>query len=313
MKIFRGLSEFNLKENSTVTVGTFDGVHVGHQKIIKKIVSNKKETNSILLTFFPHPRKVLQDGTVLQLLNTLNEKIILLEKAGIDCLIIEPFTKEFSRQTALEFVRNTLVNKLNIKKLVIGYDHRFGKNREGNFEQLKEYGKLYNFKVKEITAQEIKSVNVSSTKIRKALEDGDIDTANKYLGYEYYLTGKVVRGQGLGKKWNYPTINIQIAEETKLIPKNGVYVVCAKLRTKQFFGIMNIGFRPTVNGKNRTIEVHLLDFKADVYGDDIQICILKRLREEQKFPSFDALVEQIKLDEKEARVFIKTLKASNPF
>lgn len=313
MKIFRGLSEFNLKENSTVTVGTFDGVHIGHQKIIKKIVSNKKETNSILLTFFPHPRKVLQDGTVIQLLNTLDEKIILLEKTGIDCLIIEPFTKEFSRQTALEFVRNILVNKLNIKKLVIGYDHRFGKNREGSFEQLQEYGKLYDFKVKKITAQEIKSVNVSSTKIRKALEDGDIDTANKYLGYEYYLTGKVVRGQGLGKKWNYPTINIQIAEETKLIPKNGVYVVCAKLRTKQFFGIMNIGFRPTVNGKNRTIEVHLLDFKADVYGDDIQICILKRLREEQKFPSFDALVEQIKLDEKEARVFIKTLKANNPF
>ncbi len=305
LKIFRGLSEFNLTKKSTITVGTFDGVHIGHQKIIQKIIANKKDTNSVLLTFFPHPRKVLQDGSILKLLNTLDEKIILLEKAGIDCLIIEPFTKDFSRQTALEFVRNVLVNKLHIKKLVIGYDHRFGKNREGNFEQLQEYGKLYNFKVKEISAKEIKSVNVSSTKIRKALEEGDISTANKYLGYEYYITGKVVRGQGLGNKWNYPTINIQIAEASKLIPKNGVYVVCAKLKTKQFFGIMNIGLRPTVNGKSRTIEVHLLDFKADVYGDGIQICILKRLRDEHKFPSFDALVEQIKLDEKEARKYIK--------
>ena len=304
MKIFRGLSDFNEDKKSVVTVGTFDGVHIGHQKIIKKINANKKDKNSVLLTFYPHPRMVIQDDSDVKLLNTLEEKMMLLEKSGLDCLVIEPFTKKFSRQSALDFVRNVLVSTLNIKKLVIGYDHRFGKNREGDFEQLTEYGELFDFKVKEITAQDIETVAVSSTKIRKALQEGDIKTANKYLGYNYLLTGKVVRGKGLGRKWNYPTINIQIANPYKLLPKNGVYIVSAQLKTKQFFGIMNIGTRPTVNGKNRTIEVHLLDFKADVYGDSIQVCLIERLRDEQKFPSIDALIEQIKLDEKKAREII---------
>ncbi|HIP27221.1 MAG TPA: bifunctional riboflavin kinase/FAD synthetase, partial [Flavobacteriaceae bacterium] len=250
------------------------------------------------------PRMVIQDDSNIKLLNTLEEKMMLLKKAGLDCLVIEPFTKKFSRQSALDFVRNVLVNTLNIKKLVIGYDHRFGKNREGDFEQLTEYGELFDFKVKEITAQDIETVAVSSTKIRKALQEGDIKTANKYLGYEYLLTGKVIRGKGLGSKWNYPTINIQIANPYKLVPKNGVYIVTAHLRDSKFYGIMNIGFRPTVNGKNRTIEVHLLDFKADVYGDNIQVCMIERLRDEQKFPSIDALIEQIKLDEKKAREII---------
>ncbi len=307
MKIFRGLSDFKEKKQSIVTVGTFDGVHIGHQKIIHKINKNKKDANSVLVTFYPHPRMVIQDDADVKLLNTLEEKIMLLKKTGLDCLVIEPFTKKFSRKTALDFVRNILVNTLHIKKLVIGYDHRFGKNREGDFEQLEGYGELYDFKVKEISAQDIENVAVSSTKIRKALQIGDIKTANKYLGYNYLLTGKVVRGQGLGSKWNYPTINIQIANPYKLLPKNGVYIVSASLRSSQFFGIMNIGTRPTVNGKNRTIEVHLLDFKADVYGDNIQVCMLDRLRDEQKFPSIEHLIEQIKLDEKKARALISLL------
>jgi len=307
LKVFRGLSEFKEVKKSIVTVGTFDGVHIGHQKIIDKINTNKKGGNSVLLTFYPHPRMVLQDESNIKLLNTLEEKIALLNKAGLDCLVVEPFTKHFSRLTAFDFVKNVLVKILNIKKLVIGYDHRFGRNREGDFEQLEEYGEIYNFKLKEISAQDIKTVTVSSTKIRKSLQDGDIETANKYLGYNYLLTGKVVRGQGLGNKWNYPTINIQIANPYKLIPKNGVYIVSAKLRSSKFYGIMNIGFRPTVNGKSRTIEVHLLDFKSDVYGDDIQVCMIQRLRDEKKFPTIDALVTQIKKDEKKARKIILDL------
>ena len=307
MKIFRGLSDFKETKKSVVTVGTFDGVHIGHQKIIDKINAHKKEANSVLLTFYPHPRMVLQDDVNLKLLNTLEEKIELLKKTGLDCLVIEPFTKNFSRLSALDFVKEILVKILNIKKLVIGYDHRFGKNREGDFNQLQEYGEIYGFKLKEISAQDIENVAVSSTKIRLALQNGDIKTANKYLGYHYILTGKVVRGQGLGNKWNYPTINIQIANPYKLIPKNGVYLVSAQLRATQFYGIMNIGVRPTVNGKNRTIEVHLLDFKADVYGDDIKVCVIQRLRDEKKFDSIDLLVAQIKKDEKQAREIIKTL------
>jgi len=309
LKIFRGLTEFKETKKSIITVGTFDGVHIGHQKIIKKLNSLKKEgENSVLLTFYPHPRMVLQDESKIKLLNTLEEKMELLNKAGLDCLVIKPFTKQFSRLTALEFTRDILVNNLNLKKLVIGYDHRFGKNREGDFEQLEEYGASFNFKVKEISAKDIKDVTVSSTKIRIALQEGNIETANKYLGYNYILTGKVVRGQGLGNKWNYPTINIQIPNPYKLIPKNGVYIVSAQLRESQFFGIMNIGVRPTVNGKSKTIEVHLLDFKADVYGDDIKVCMIQRLRDEQKFPSIDDLVTQIRKDEKLARKFIKTIK-----
>lgn len=308
LKIFRGLSEFNETKKSIVTVGTFDGVHIGHQKIIKKLNSNKKDANSVLLTFYPHPRMVLQEDVNLKLLNTLEEKIELLNKTGLDCLVVEPFTKHFSKLNAFDFVKNIIVNILNVKKLVIGYDHRFGKNREGDFEQLEEYGEVFDFKLKEISAQDIENVAVSSTKIRRALQEGNIETANKYLGYNYLLTGKVIRGQGLGNKWNYPTINIQIANPYKLIPKNGVYIVSAQLRSSQFYGIMNIGYRPTVNGKNRTIEVHLLDFKADVYGDDIKVCLLKRLRDEQKFPSIEALVNQIKKDEKIAREIISKIK-----
>lgn len=308
MKIYHSVKEFTDKEKaSIITIGTFDGVHIGHQQIIKKLIESAKTNGhkSVIITFFPHPRMVLQKGSDLKLLTTLNEKIDLLEKLGLEYLIVQPFTKEFSRLTALEFVRDILVQQLNIKKLVIGYDHHFGRNREGNFEQLKEYGLTYGFEVEEIPAQDIKNIAVSSTKIRTALKNGEIKKANTYLGHVYSLSGEVISGRGLGKEWNYPTVNIHIDEEYKLIPKSGVYVVKTVINNERLFGIMNIGFRPTVNGKHQTIEVHLLDFNKDMYGKTIQVQLIYRLRDEQKFNSVQDLFAQIKLDEQHTRELIK--------
>jgi riboflavin kinase/FMN adenylyltransferase len=304
LKTVNGLNNYNSDKQSIVTLGTFDGVHIGHKKIIQKLNNKKGEAKSVLLTFFPHPRMVLQDAQDLKLLNTIEEKQQLLKENGLDVLIIEPFTKEFSRLSAVEFVRDILMNKLRVKRLVIGYDHRFGKNREGNFEHLVELSELYDFDLEQIKAQDVEDVSVSSTKIRKALEKGDIETANTYLGYPYLLTGKVVHGKGLGNKWNYPTINIYISEKYKLIPKTGVYIIKTIINDKMYFGIMNIGNRPTLNGKHQTIEVHLLDFNQDVYGEKIQVQILKRLRDEKKFNSVGDLISQIKKDEINARKFI---------
>ena len=294
-----------LKNNDkikTLGIGVFDGLHIGHQKIARSC--------SHILTFYPHPRLILQQGIDLKLITTLQEKISLLEKTGLDYLIIEPFTKEFSRLTALDFVRDILVRELKMKKLVIGYDHHFGRNREGNFEQLQEYGKVYGFEVEEIPAQDIQNISVSSTKIRTALEEGNIEKANIYLGYQFMITGRVIHGRGLGTKWNYPTINIQLEEKYKLIPKAGVYIVKTILNNTNVFGIMNIGFRPTVGGKHQTIEVHLLDYNADLYGTNIQVQLSYRLRDEQKFSSIDKLIAQIKQDEKKARELIANGKVS---
>ncbi len=313
MKIYNSTNEFKaVEKTSVVTIGTFDGVHIGHQEIIKSLVKNAHSTEdkSVILTFYPHPRLILQQGIDLKLITTLQEKISLLEKTELDYLIIEPFTKEFSRLTALDFVRDILVKELKMKKLVIGYDHHFGRNREGNFEQLQEYGKVYGFEVEEIPAQDIQNISVSSTKIRKALEEGNIEKANLYLGYEFMITGRVIHGRGLGTKWNYPTINIQLEEKYKMIPKAGVYIVKTILNSMNVFGIMNIGFRPTVGGKHQTIEVHLLDYNADLYGANIQVQLSYRLRDEQKFSSVDKLIAQIKQDEKKARELIANGKVS---
>ena len=305
MKTYPSISSFNIhKERLVVTIGIFDGLHIGHQEILKNLIQDGSEEKSVILTFFPHPRMILQKESNLKLITTLEEKVQLLEKTSLDYLIIEPFTKEFSRLTALDFVRTILVDQLQIKKLVIGYDHHFGRNREGSFEQLKEYGALYGFQVEEIPAQDIQQIAVSSTKIRKALEDGAIEKANSYLGYEFMLTGDVVHGKGLGRKWNYPTINIQIEEAYKLIPKSGVYVVKTLIDNQTIFGVMNIGYRPTLNGTHQTIEVHLLDFEANLYGKRLQIHLLYRLRDEYKFDSIEGLVSQIKRDEQKARELI---------
>lgn len=311
MRVHQSVENYDHKELlSVLTIGTFDGVHIGHQKIIERLNQIKSEDfeRSMILTFYPHPRMVLDHSKDIKMLTTMDEKIYLLEKFGLDDLIIEPFTKEFSRLSALDFVRNILVNQLNIKKLVIGYDHHFGKNREGNFEQLSEYGELYDFKVEEISAQEIENVSVSSTKIRKALENGEMEKANKYLGYNYLLTGKIIKGQGIGRKINFPTVNLHIAEDYKLIPKKGVYVVRANFNNKSSFGIMNIGFRPTVGGKGQTIEIHLLDFNDDLYGSNMQIEVLMRLRDEKKFESIEELATQISKDEESARNWLMKIK-----
>ena len=307
MKVHHSIQNFKEKKHSSIlTIGTFDGVHIGHQKIIERLnqIKDHPKDKSMILTFYPHPRRVLHHGNEIKMLNTFDEKIQLLDKFDLDHLVVEPFTAEFSRLSALGFVRDILVNQLYIKKLVIGYDHHFGKNREGNFEQLKEYGELYGFEVEEIPAQEIENVSVSSTKIRDAIEKGEIEKANKYLGYHYLLTGDIVKGEGLGRKINFPTINLHIKEDYKLIPKAGVYIAKTILNQQTIYGIMNIGIRPTVSGKGQTIEIHLLDYQGDLYGLKMQIEVLKRLRDEQKFDSVEDLVLQIKKDENTARDWV---------
>ena len=248
---------------------------------------------------------VLQTDASIELINTIDERAALLEKTGLDYLIIHPFSKEFSRTTALEFVRDILVNQLNISKLIIGYDHHFGKNREGNITQLTEYSHLYDFKVVEIPAQDIDDISVSSTKIRRALHSGSLKTANEYLGYNFMLHGNVVNGKKLGGKIGYPTANIDIKESYKLIPKTGVYVVKSLMNKETFFGMMNIGNRPTVNGNHQTIEVHFFDFNEDLYDQKLTIELLYFLRDEQKFDSLELLINQLKKDELVARDYIK--------
>lgn len=252
---------------------------------------------STVLTFFPHPRMVLQKDVDIKLLNTIGEKTKILKAMGLDQLIIHPFTKEFSRLSATEFVRDILVNKLKAKKIIIGYDHRFGRNRNANITDLKAFGSTLDFEVEEISAQEIDEVSVSSTKIRKALDEGDIPTANAYLGYHYMLTGRVKKGKGLGRQIDFPTANLNIPESYKLVPKNGVYAVQSELFGKTVHGMMNIGFNPTVSGKGQvSIEIHYFDFDQDLYGQEIQVDILHRIRDERKFESVDALKSQLHKD-----------------
>ena len=307
MKIVQNTSNFSVKDETYVTIGTFDGVHFGHQKIIEKLVKEAKKANkkSVLLTFFPHPRMVLQKDASLKLINTIEERAVLLEKTGLDYLIIHPFSKEFSKMSALEFVKDILVSQLNISKLIIGYDHHFGKNREGNITQLTEYSHVYNFKVEEIPAQDIDTVSVSSTKVRHALATGNLKTANNYLGYNFMLNGTVVNGKKLGGTIGYPTANIDIKETYKLIPKTGVYVVKSTIEGKTIFGMMNIGNRPTVNGSHQTIEVHFFDFNQDLYHQNLTIELIYFLRDEQKFDGIDSLVHQLKKDEETARDYLK--------
>ncbi len=298
MKTIHNFFNFFSKKKTIITIGTFDGVHIGHQKIIAQLLeaSKKQHEVSVILTFFPHPRMVLQKDHEVKMINTLNEKSKLLEDFGLDALIIHPFDKDFSRLTAFEFVRNVLINQLNISKLIIGYDHHFGKNREGNFEQLQEYGAMFDFELEEIPAQNLNDITISSTKIRTALLNGNIEKANNYLGYHFMLTGVVVKGKKLGSTIGFPTANIEIEESYKLIPKAGVYAIKATLDDVRYNGMLNIGNRPTVKGKHQTIEVNFFNFNADLYGKTIQIELLKFLRDEQKFDSLDDLKLQLQKD-----------------
>jgi riboflavin kinase/FMN adenylyltransferase len=305
VKIFQDFSSIDHIPNPVLTIGTFDGVHIGHQKIIKQLndEAHKIGGQSVLFTFYPHPRMVLYpESHGLKLIQTQEEKLKKLKKMGLENIIVFPFTFEFSRLTALEFVRDFLVNQLHVKKLVIGYDHQFGKNREGSIDFLKDVAETYDFEVIEIPAQDIDEVNVSSTKIREALINGNIELANEYLGEPFELSGKIIHGNALGRTIGFPTANIQIDSDLKLIPGNGVYAVKVLMQNEVFKGMMNIGNRPTLNGVNDlTLEVHLFDFNKDVYGEDLTVQFLSKTRDEQKFNGVNELKEQLKKDENAIR------------
>lgn len=307
MKEYTAASAFKSDRRSVVTIGTFDGVHLGHQAILKRLTATAKihDLDSVLLTFFPHPRMVLQKDAEIKLINTLSEKKELLKKTGLDHLVIHPFTKQFSRLTALEYVRDILVHQLKAKKIIIGYDHRFGRNRNADINDLREYGKTYGFEVEEISAQELDDVAVSSTKIRKALGAGDITTANSFLGYHFMVSGTVVKGKGLGRTWQYPTANIAVDESYKFIPQNGVYVTQAKIDGQVYFGMTSIGTNPTVGGKHTSIETYFLDMEKDLYDRDLTIEFLTHIRDEENFESVDLLREAIQKDEVFTRAYLK--------
>lgn len=313
LKVYYSIDDFQKLEKAVVTTGTFDGVHQGHRKILSQL--NRVATNSggesVLLTFFPHPRMVLQPDLDLKLINSQQEKINLLKSTGIDHLIIHPFTTEFSRTSSLDFVRNILVNQIGAKKLVIGYDHHFGRNREGSFEHLKEYGPLYGFEVAEISAQDVDDITVSSTKIRKAIESGTIEIANQYLGYSFPLTGMVVEGEKIGSTIGFPTANVRLRDNLKIVPANGVYAISASFPAQSeeliVKGMCNIGIRPTFGGKFQTIEAHLFDFEADLYGQEISLHFHQLLRREMRFNGAEQLKEQLKSDEAAARDFLAKL------
>ncbi|MBL0046996.1 MAG: bifunctional riboflavin kinase/FAD synthetase [Bacteroidetes bacterium] len=303
MKVYERLEDFSTLPNAVVTTGTFDGVHVGHKKIISRLqdIAAACKGETVILTFHPHPRLVLfPDDNDLRLLNTQSEKIDLLQKMGIQHLVIIPFNKEFSRISSLDFVRNILVKQIGAKKLAIGHDHHFGRNREGSFEHLKEFGPLYGFDVEEIPVQDIDHVAVSSSKIRQALNSGNIKVANEYLGYPYSLSGKVVKGNQRGRTIDYPTANIEVSEARKLIPAIGVYAVKVTVLGKNYSGMMNIGHRPTVGGGAITLEVNIFDFNADIYDQTLSVQFIERIRSEQKFEHLEALKAQLALDKTKA-------------
>ena len=299
MKIYRSIEAYNEDKRSVVTIGTFDGIHLGHQKILSRLInsSKNKDLNSVVLTFFPHPRIILNKYNEVKMIDTLDEKIIHLNETGIDTLIIHPFDKKFSLLSANQFIKDFLVEKLKIKHIIIGYDHRFGKGREASVTDLKNYASDYDFTVEEIKAQEIEKITVSSTKIRNSINQGDIKTTEKYLGRYFNLTGKVVKGDGLGKKINYPTANIFIEETYKIIPKDGVYLIETIIKDKLFNGMMNIGHRPTIGTNIKSIEVHLFNFNEDIYDQVISVKMISKIREEKKFSSIQALQEQLVKDE----------------
>ena len=306
MKIFHSINDFRSTKKTILTLGTFDGVHIGHRKILERVTQNTKngEYESLVLTFFPHPRMVLQGESEVKLLNTLSEKIDLLEKIGIQNLVIHPFDETFSRLTAEEFVKTVLVDQFHIQKIIIGHDHRFGRNRTANIDDLIAFGKQHHFEVEQISVQEIDAVSISSTKIRTALLEGNMALANEFLGYDYFISGTVLKGKQLGRTIGFPTANLKIEENYKLIPRNGAYVVKSIINQKTVFGMMNIGFNPTVAGENLSIEIHYFDFDDDLYNQKISVSILERLRPEQKFGSVALLKEQLEKDKKTALEYI---------
>lgn len=285
-----------------LTLGMYDGVHLGHQKILNEVVNRAKDRKgkSVLLTFAPHPRKVLQEGVALKMLSLQKEKLDLLEKTGLDYVIVHPFTKEFSRLNSTDFVRNLLVNQIGINELIIGYDHHFGRNREGSFDDLEELSEVYDFDLVKIDAQSFSDITVSSTKIRNALLEGEIEKANQLLNYNYSIEGLVIHGDKIGRTLNFPTANLKVDPE-KLIPKKGVYLFQTIYNSKNYYGLVHIGTRPTVEGEEDRIEAFLFDFDQEIYNKKLKISFLQKIREEKKFNSIEELRKQIELDYHKAK------------
>ena len=299
MKIYHSIDDFQRLNYAVVTSGTFDGVHLGHQTILKRLkeIAGKNNGETVVITFWPHPRLILKpEEESLKLLNTFEEKAGLLKAQGIHHLLRIPFTKEFSQITSQEFISNILVDKIGTRKLVIGYDHRFGRNREGSFEQLKINAPTYGFDVEEIPRQDIDDVGVSSSKVRKALEEGDIDTANHCLGMPYSISGAVVKGDQLGRQLGFPTANIDIDSHHKLVPAEGIYAVTVNYGTRELKGMLYIGTRPTVDGTKRVIEVNLFDFNETIYGETLKINLISFIRGDAKFDNLDGLIQQLHRD-----------------
>lgn len=311
MPLFERMENFKPSKGTIVTIGTFDGVHLGHQKIIQRLNELKTETGlpTVVLTFDPHPRKILfPEQQDLKLITTTEEKCQLLNQYGVDHVIVYPFSKSFSEMQASEYIEKLIVNSLRTLILVIGYDHRFGANREGNIETLQKLSSKFNYKVEEIPVQDINQLNVSSTRIRKAIEEGDIETATQFLGHSFLLTGTVVKGKQLGRTIGYPTANI-ITDTDKIIPKIGVYAVRVKINELVYGGMLNIGYNPTTDQDHTIkIEVHIFDFNHDIYNQTIQIEFIKRTRDELKFEGLPQLIDALKKDEIECRSILKALK-----
>ncbi|WP_214226032.1 bifunctional riboflavin kinase/FAD synthetase [Pedobacter sp. B4-66] len=308
MKIYNHFSEFKKLNNAVATIGTFDGVHYGHQKIIKRLCELAKATGgeSVILTFFPHPRLIIDpENQDLKMINTINEKAKMLESLGVDHLIITPFTRDFSNLTPAEYIQNILVDTIGIKNLIVGYDHRFGKDRKGGLQDLETFSKNFNYKIEQIPEQDINDVAVSSTKIRTALLDGDVALAANYLGYNFSLYGKVIKGDKIGRTIGFPTANLFIEETYKLIPSDGIYAVTVEMSDEIFKGMAYIGQRPTINGMTRNIEVNIFDFNQEIYGQDIKMNFLEFLRHDVKFTGLEALKEQLQRDKDDTLAYFK--------
>jgi riboflavin kinase/FMN adenylyltransferase len=308
MKIYHGIDDFVKLDNAVVTSGTFDGVHVGHQKILSRLqeIARRTSGETVVLTYWPHPRLVLHpEDDTLKLLNTFEEKAVLLKEAGIQHLIRIPFTKEFSHLSSQEFIRKILVDTIGTKILVIGYDHHFGKNREGTFEQLKANGPKYGFDVEEIPRQDVDNVAVSSTKVRQALEKGDVDTATHCLGRQYSLTGRVVAGDKIGRLIGFPTANIDVDMRHKLIPMHGIYAVSVLHEQQHYGGMLYIGTRPTINGTRLNVEVNIFDFHQEIYGESLTIRFQRLIRHDAKFSDLEQMKVQLKKDEEDSRAILK--------
>ena len=306
MKIYNSIEEFSPDFKVVLTIGTFDGVHIGHQSIIKALNDRAKRmgSQSVLLTFYPHPTHVLfPNDERLKLITTIEERSKLLYEYGLNHLIVQEFTSEFSRITSVNFVRDILVGKLRLSKLIIGYDHHFGRNREGNFEELLSLSKLYNYDIEKIDPHKHNNISVSSSKIRKLVSNAQMEKAKDYLGRYFTIKGEVIKGKSIGATLGYPTANLRIQNSWKLIPQDGVYAVLVYVQQKEYLGMMNIGSNPTFDINDRTIEVHILDFNQNIYGEELVVAFIKKIRDEKKFGSLEDLKKRIQIDENRIRLF----------